>query len=283
MADSHWEQSTYLEELSANTARYEFYAALRWLECWFHEKPRLGEGVHPNDEPIRLEQEPSNIFAPSSLYSFKLEDDGFWHLRLLCFGLFGPNGALPHHLTEYVRERRHSDINDHATLAFFNLFQHRLISLFYRAWANKEPTVQRDRPEDDYFNQYIGSVLGIGICELQNRDCMLDDHKRYFAAYLGDNRKHISGLKAILENILKVPCQVQEFIGEWLTLPEKIRSRLGLFNNGVLGIDAVLGSHSWQCQYKFRLILGPMTLDDYESLLPKQSGFMQLKTLVLTI
>ncbi|WP_020394427.1 type VI secretion system baseplate subunit TssG [Thiolinea disciformis] len=280
MADSHRHDHPVIKALHEQPTHYEFYAALRQLECYFRDKPRLGESVRSSDDPVRLEQEPSNLFAPSSLFSCSTQADGYMRLRVLFFGLFGPNGAMPNHFTEYVQERRRVEVRDEATLAFFNLFHHRLLSLFYRAWAEKEPTVQRDRPETDHFNQYVGSLLGLGIEELQNRDVMPDDNKRYFSAYLGDSRHHVSGLVSIVETFLKIPCRIQEFVGEWLCIPEEARSRLGKSSGGHLGIDTVLGSHSWQCQYRFRLIVGPMDLDDYESLLPRQAKFDLLKALV---
>lgn len=280
MANSHGDELHPLVALSKEANRYDFYAALRQLECIFNDKPRLGQSLRSSDDQLRLEQEPSNLFAPSTLYSCQFEADHRWHLRVLFFGLFGPNGALPHHLTEYVRERQRQEIDDQATLAFFNLFHHRLLSLFYRAWANKEPTVNRDRPEDDHFDRYIGSLLGIGIPELQNKDGMPDDSKRYFAAYLGDSRRHVSGLLALIRAFFSVPSSIEEFVGEWLTIPLEARSSLGKTLGAQLGVDTVLGSHSWQCQYKFRIRLGPMNLADYEDFLPNKKNLKLLKTII---
>ncbi|WGZ94390.1 MAG: type VI secretion system baseplate subunit TssG [Candidatus Thiothrix putei] len=161
-----------LTDLGRQANRYDFFAALRAVECHFRDKPRLGQSVNPAEDGIRLGQEPSNLFAPSALHSCQPQADGYWHLQVLFFGLFGPQGPLPQHLTEYVRERRRNEVRDEATLAFMNLFHHRLLSLLYRAWANKEPTVQRDRVENDDFDRYTGALLGIGIPELQHRDAM---------------------------------------------------------------------------------------------------------------
>ena len=280
MADSHWDKNDSLVALSTQANRYDFYAALRQFECVFVDKPRLGHSLRSSEDMLRLEQEPSNLFAPSTLFSCQLDPDQHWHLRVLFFGLFGPHGALPHHLTEYLRERQRQEIDDQASLAFFNLFHHRLLSLFYRAWANKEPTVNRDRPESDRFDKYIGSFLGIATPELQNCDDMPDDSKRYFAAYLGDSRNHASGLLALIRAFFRIPSQMDEFVGKWLAIPQEARSSLGQTFGTQLGIDTILGSHSWQCQYKFRLRLGPMSLVDYEHFFPGEQNLKRLKTIV---
>ncbi len=60
------------------------------------------------------------------------------------FGLFGPNGPLPIHLTEYAHERQ-LQAKDNTFVEFCNVFHHRLLSLFYRAWAVNQKSVDFDR------------------------------------------------------------------------------------------------------------------------------------------
>jgi type VI secretion system protein ImpH len=56
------------------------------------------------------------------------------------FGLFGPNGPLPLHLTEYARDRALHNA-DPTLVRFADIFHHRLLLLFYRAWAQAQPVV----------------------------------------------------------------------------------------------------------------------------------------------
>ncbi|MBX4144998.1 type VI secretion system baseplate subunit TssG, partial [Ralstonia pickettii] len=104
----------------------------------------LGHAVRPRDEPVRLGQRPSLAFAASMLAG--VTDDGTVPPRIAIhgFGLFGPNGPLPTHLTEYAHERA-AQHDDPTFAAFADLFHHRLILLFYRAWADAQPTVTLDR------------------------------------------------------------------------------------------------------------------------------------------
>ncbi|MEZ5450609.1 MAG: type VI secretion system baseplate subunit TssG, partial [Thiolinea sp.] len=180
--------------------------------------------------------------------------------------MFGPNGPLPLHLTEYARNRVR-DARDEGMVRFMDLFHHRLLSLFYRVWADKEPTVQYDRPETDRFQWYVGSLLGMGTPEHRQRDTVPDNSKLHFAAHLGSVPHHAEGLSALLRSFFKVPLKIQEFVGEWLAIPEENHCRLG-GNSCALGQDTTIGARSWQRQYRFRLLVGPMNLDEYESLLP---------------
>ena len=69
------------------------------------------------------------------------------------FGLFGPNGPLPIHLTEYARERLQHG-GDATLCRFLDVFHHRFLALFYKAWAQAQPHVNRDRPAQDRFVVY---------------------------------------------------------------------------------------------------------------------------------
>ena len=96
----------FLSAVSREPYRYDFYQTLRRVECLYPARPRWGTALRPVDEPLRLGQEPELAFAPSPLASLDPGANGApprLHVRL--FGLLGPNGPLPIHLTEYARHR----------------------------------------------------------------------------------------------------------------------------------------------------------------------------------
>ena len=122
--------------VAATPYRFDFYQALRRIESAHPAAAaRSARRCGPGDEPVRVGQAAELDFAPAPL-----------HARRTCarrrpprllqrvFGLLGPNGPLPLHLTEYARERalHHGD----ATLQrFLDMLSHRFALLFYRAWA----------------------------------------------------------------------------------------------------------------------------------------------------
>ncbi len=282
MAGTHGNQDADLgltARLSKEPYSFGFFAALRELECLYKTKPRIGYSSRPADDPIRFGQAPSLQFAPSTLSSFK-NTAGTQQLKVLFFGVFGPNGPLPLHLTEYTLNRIR-DSKDSTLADFADMFHHRLLCLFYRAWADKEPTVHFDRPEKDRFSDYVGSLLGIGVPSLQNRDNIPDYTKLHFAAHLGCHTKHSEGLVSILRDYFRVPVKIQEFIGEWLAIPKNSYCYLDKdHTTGQLGVSAVLGVNSWQCQHKFRIEIGPLNLHDYEDFLPTGKRLKNVLSLV---
>ncbi|MDY0042624.1 MAG: type VI secretion system baseplate subunit TssG [Desulforhabdus sp.] len=260
---------------------FGFFHLLRLMECLYPERPRLGASRRPSADPIRLKHEPAMSFESASLTSFQRGEDGQPHLltvRLL--GLLGPNGPLPLHLTEYAQQRLRQHADPTFT-RFLDIFHHRMLSLFYRAWANNEPTVSFDRPESDRFADYVGSFAGLGMSTLRQRDEMPDLTKLYFCGRLACQARCPDGLQAMTAEYFKLPVRVEEFIGNWLALPQKSVCRLGIDRtNGELGRSVILGLQVWDCQHKFRIVLGPLSFEEYESLLPGGSRIGQLVALI---
>ncbi len=71
-------------------------------------------------------------------------DDGIKRLEVYVnfMGLTGPSGALPRHYTELVMQR--SRLKDVAIREFFDLFNHRLITLNYKAWEKYQFSIQHE-------------------------------------------------------------------------------------------------------------------------------------------
>jgi type VI secretion system protein ImpH len=257
---------TFYAELAAAPYRYDFYQTLRWIECLHDEKPRWGHALRPVDEPVRLGQDPDLSFAPAALASFEAHDGQAPRLQVRLFGLFGPNGPLPLHVTEYARERLRL-AGDPTLSRFCDIFHHRFLALFYRAWAQAQPHVNRDRPKEDRFTVYVGAFLGMSPPAFRDRDALPDLAKFFHVGALIRQVRNAEGLMHILQHFFRVPVEIEEFVGHWMILSAGERSVLGS-EGAPLGVGAVLGGRVWDRQHKFRIRLGPLTLAQYESFLP---------------
>ncbi|VAX32887.1 Uncharacterized protein ImpH/VasB [hydrothermal vent metagenome] len=271
----------FFEALEAEPYAFDFFQAIRRLEGLFPEKPRMGHALHAEDDPIRLAQEPSLAFAPAAISSFTPEKGALPpRLSVLFFGLFGPNGPLPLHLTEYARERLRS-AHDPTFARFVDIFHHRMLSLFYRAWASAQPAVNFDRSEEDRFSVFVSSLFGLGMPSLRNRSEMPDLPLLHYAGRFVCQTRNAEGLKAILGDFFSTPVQIQEFIGEWISLPEQYQCQLGGWgDSNRLGETSTIGSQVWVCQQKFRIIMGPMDFAPFERLLPGGESLKRLTTLL---
>ena len=274
-------KETFYADLEREPFQHDFLFAVRKIETLHPDKPRTGTAARPQDEPVRFTQEPSMSFAPAALSKFERSThNGLPRMQQRFFGMLGPNGPLPLHLTEHARERilHHAD----PTFArFLDVFHHRFLALFYRAWAQAQPTASFDRPREDRFADYVGSLVGIGAPALKNRDASGDHVKLYFSGWLSRQLRNSDGIRAILSGYFQLPAKVEEFVGHWMQLPESQRTRLGGLGSGSqLGVGAVIGERVWDRQHKFRLHFGPLSLAEYEALLPSGQSLSSLVAIV---
>ncbi len=270
-----------LDRLADAPWRWSFYHVLRRLEAQHPDLPGFGRSGKPGQDLLRLGQEPIVTFASATFAGWQKGAEGRpGRLTVHFFGLFGPDGALPLHLTEYARDRQRNQ-RDPTFQRFADIFHHRALSLFYRAWANSRPTISFDRPAQDRFGHYLGALMGLGGEHLRNRDAMPDLAKLHFAGHFAAQTRHAEGLAAILSAFFKMPVGIDEFIGGWLTLVSGDRSRLGTSPRiAALGRTLVLGGRVWSRQHKFRIVFGPLDLADYERLLPGGLSFHRLIPIV---
>jgi type VI secretion system protein ImpH len=258
---------------------FDLFQLLRRIEGVHPDLPRLGTARRPQDEPIRFAQEASLSFAPSAVARLQVPPDGPARLIQRVFGFMGPNGPLPLHLTEHVRERamHHGD----ATMQrFLDMLVHRFGLLFYRAWTRSQPAVMLDRDGDASVERWLGSLFGAGLPAMQDRQALPDHERLYFASRLARQVRDADGLRAWIATYFSVAVEVREYQGHWMSLNEDERSRLTRYGQPGLGRGAVLGSQVWDVQHKFRIVLGPLTLAQYQTFLPQATGLRSLKALV---
>ena len=260
---------------------YEFLPMVRLIECANLDKPRIGTSRRLHDDPLRFSHEPHLQFEATTITAFKQGiGDAPSKLTTRFLGLFGPNGPMPLHLTEYAFKREHQ-FRDTTLRAFSDIFHHRILSLFYRAAISGEPTYSYDRPKEDHFSLYTGALAGFGPKEFRERDDLPDAVKYHFTAHFAQQTRSADGLLEILKCFFELPILIEEFIGEWLYISANQVSELGrnpLFAK--IGISAALGNRVWSCDSKFRLVFGPLDLTDYENLLPDGMSMPRLLSAV---
>jgi type VI secretion system protein ImpH len=265
-----------LRALAQAPQAFDFFRAVRLIECAHADRPRIGADNRAASDPVRFGQLPSLAFAPTTVAGFETPAGQSPRLLVNFLGLLGPNGPMPLHLSDYAldRLRNHHD----PTLArFLDLFNHRMIALFYRAWAHNQQAVGYDRGAGDRFSVYVASLIGIGVQSLSNRDAVGDVAKLHYSGRLLGQTKHAEGLRAILADYFRVPVEIEQFVGQWVAIPEESRCALGDSpETGTLGQTAIVGSRVWDVRQKFRIRLGPLDLAAYQKMLPGGASLARL-------
>jgi type VI secretion system protein ImpH len=262
--------------------RFEFFQAVRLLERLFPERQPVGRDADPGQEIVRLRALLSLSFPPSAIHEIAPAKDGHGpaQMTVAFMGLTGPLGVLPRHYTELLLERvRHKD---QALRDFLDLFNHRLIAFFYRAWEKyRVPIVYEQavaRQEGlDSFSHYLFDLMGMGTTGLRGRLDIDDETFLYYAGLLAQRPHSASALAGILTDYFEVPVTVRQLVGEWLPLDADQRSRLGARDgNAVLGASTVAGDRVWDQQAKVTVRVGPLTYADFCRFLPAGEAFRRL-------
>lgn len=265
--------------LRRQAPHFSFFQAMRDIESVADGLPRLGHATSPAQEAVRIAQTPNLGFAPNAIDDAYRAPNGRMHLNQRFFGMLGPSGALPLHMTELVRNRTRQ-AHDPTIQAFLDLFHHRMALLFYRAWSSSRPAIQRDRPWQDRYATYVGAFAGYGMKTARNRDRFADESKWFFTGRLASIRRNAEGLEAITQQLLQAPVRLKQFQLRRLAIDKADQSRLGQTSNS-LGHSCVLGRSVADRQSCFELRIGPLPYAKFEQLLPGQIKRRALESAVL--
>jgi type VI secretion system protein ImpH len=208
---------------------------------------------------------------------FKREEGvGPARLDVNFFGLFGPEGPLPNDITDMAL-RREREIKDFTLRHFFNLFTHRMLQFFYRAWADAQPVAHADRPDDDRFAFYLRQLAGaVEVSGGSWSDA--SEVELHWAGLFAMPTRPAEGLERVLCGYLGAPVRLQPWRGRWHSLANDELARLGS-PQARLGA-AVVGRRVWDCANQFRIVIGPLGLARYEELLPGGDSLERIRTIV---
>jgi type VI secretion system protein ImpH len=265
------------EALFAAPYRFRFFQAVRLLERRDPSRAPVGRLARPADEAARFRAWVSLAFPPSEVMALaEAPEPGAPPALTVAFlGLTGPSAPLPEPYAELILDRLAR--GDRTLAAFLDVFHHRMISFFYRAWEKHRPAIAHERDGNDPLAGYLLSLIGLGIPPLQGRLARPDATLLPYAGMLSQRHRPAVMLRALLADTFGVPVAVEPFVGRWLTLEAADRTRLGTGGaHNRLGASVVVGRRSWDEQGRFRLRVGPLSLEAFRAFLPGGSALRDL-------
>lgn len=275
--------ATVEQQLLAQPGKFDFYQAVDLLECQSQPAPS-------HRQPAVRFQTPATTAFPTSEIDSVQPSTGDEPARLVVsfMGLTGPSGVLPQHYTEQLIQlkRRLRGAAKHALHAWYDLFSNRFVGQLYRAWSGRRidrGVVNGDanRLEPDRFTNSLHSLAGVGSPALRDRlqvrdkteewtiDRVSDQALTRHAGVLARRQRPASQVEAVLTDYFQVPIKLLSFQGQWLSLEDADRTRVGSRGQAnQLGVDAVLGGRVWDLQSRVRVCVGPLCRERFEQLMP---------------
>jgi len=276
---------------------FDFFQAVRLLHALDPGRRPVGHGGPPEAEVVRFRAQVSLGFPPSAICALDRGTPArpVPALTQAFLGLTGPSGVLPRHYTELLLRLHESKaVEKYALRDWLDLFNHRLTSLFYRAWEKYrfEPAYERGEyalPEPDPHTRALQSLVGLGLPPLRDRlviavpGAVADGGRTlarvddlavlYYGGLFAHRPRNAAGLESLLADYFRLPVRVRQFQGRWLTLEPANRTRLGggPGANDRLGADAIVGERVWDRQGQFRVRVGPLAYDRFVEFLPDRA------------
>jgi type VI secretion system protein ImpH len=269
------------ERLKSRPWDFRFFQAVRLLQYLQPAKGSVGQFVEPRYEAAHFSAPSSMGFPAAEIQTLEMAEEAPARMEVNFMGLTGPSGELPLVYTAYLMERARA--GDSAMKDFLSMFDHRMISLFYRAWEKYRFTVPYERGERGGLKQYLLDEVGLGTAGLQNRQDVSDESLAFYSGLLSQQPRSAVALRQILSDYFEAPVEIVEFVGAWRKLDREGQCQLDDAEFGMgsarLGGGAVVGDEVWDPQSVVRLRIGPLGLARYREFLPTGSAYGPLKAL----
>ena len=253
---------------------FEFFQAVRLLARLFPFRRAVGGTAKPAEEIVRFGARLSMAFPASAVHDIERVPDSPDPARMTVafLGLTGTQGILPFFYTEYMIARKAA--KDDTLAAFLDLFNHRFLSLFYRAWEKHHPPILYERSaasgrQPDRFTQNLFDLIGMGTHGLRGRMGLRDESLLRYAGLIAQRPHSASAVRGILRDYFRVPVEIDQCLGSWYDLEDSDRSYLSAeLERSQLGVGAFIGEQVWDQQARFRIRVGPVSLERFIDFLP---------------
>ncbi|MBA2379658.1 MAG: type VI secretion system baseplate subunit TssG [Blastocatellia bacterium] len=275
------EKKSLKEKLHEEPFSFEFFQAVRLLERMFPERKAVGGASLPHEEVARFRSRVTLDFPSSEIHELREAissrgDDTYLEVIVNFMGLVGPSGVLPAPYTELTLDRiRH---RDNALWEFLDIFNHRAVSLFFRAWAKYRFPVAYERG-NDVFTSYLFDISGLGTDKIRGRLGIDDESLLPYSGLISQKPHSSNAVENVVGDYFGVDAKVNQFFGQWLDLGPGDVTRLGK-RNSHLGRSALVGSRVWDQQSKMRIRLEGLTFNQFQGFLPTGSAHQPLKSII---
>lgn len=267
-----------LDRLFEEPWTFEFFQAVHLLERLQPDRLRIGGFGDPRQESVRLTTSPGVAFPASEIQGIELRD-GQPRMAVNFFGLTGPQGLLPLAYSLYVAERARA--GDNALKEFLGIFDHRMLSLFFRAWEKTHAGIAYGDASRDWLTRHLADLVGLGGEALSGRLPFDDDVLLFYTGLFGLSTRPAAGLEQLLADYFGVPVAIEQFVGAWYPLERTTQSELGDESTAStqLGLGAVAGDEIWDRQSRARIRVGPLTRRQYDEFLPGGGAYEPLRAM----
>jgi type VI secretion system protein ImpH len=266
-----------IRELLERGPAFSFFQAVRLLQALDPKAPRVGRQGPASLEAVRLRPSLSYAFQNADLERVRRLPGGKFEVVSTFLGLYGTASPLPSYFTEQLFFEQ--DEEKGFLRGFLDLFHHRLLSLFYRAWEKYRYDAQFTSDGEDPLSTRLSAMLATDAESLPKDHAVPAVRLLAYAGVLTQQPRSAAALNALLSDYFEgLPVAVVPFAGGRTPVPADQRNALGS-RNSRLGEDLVVGESVSDPGGAFRVEIGPAGLEDFLSFLPGKPRLAELREL----
>ena len=272
------------EELLHQGYGFEFFQAVLLLEALSPGAAPVGGQGPYSEETVHIRPNSDLAFPAGDIQNIELLPKNrngreVWRITQNFMGLYGVNSPLPLYFAEMVAKfyQEQDPLRD-----FLDLFNHRLLSLYYLAWKKHNRAASVDPAQPDKLTAalcaLIGQEPGAG-----REDWLVAPQRlvRYLGLLAGRTRS-AAGLEAMIGDYFGISqVRVSPYLVKKHRLPPEDLTKIGVQGrNNCLGQSVILGEQVNDVAGQFRLSLGPLSPKSFDALQPGEPAFAELVFLV---
>jgi type VI secretion system protein ImpH len=268
-----------IEVLEEDACSFEFFQAVSLLQRLREKMRPVGHFSSPDDEAVRFRVNQRLGFPASEIQELEMHENAPAEMMVNFMGLTGPSGVLPYAYSELILERARA--KDYSLSSFLDIFNHRAISMFYRAWQKFRFPVTYGAGSRDLFSQYLLDLIGLGTGGLRNRQEIEDEALLHYISLVAMQSRSATALEQLLADYFEVPVEIQQFTGAWYGIDPSTQCAMTEEESPSrqVGEGAVVGDAVWDRQGRVRIRIGPLGMERYNDFLPQGTAYAALQSI----
>jgi type VI secretion system protein ImpH len=267
----------FVRAVLASAPRMNIFQLCRLLELHTPALPGFGSQDAAEHEPVRFRPKGRVGFPGSEVAAVEFDEErpeAPPSVRTTFMGLYGVNAAMPSHLIDDIVLRREGH---EKAMAFLDIFNHRVVTLLYRAWLKYHYPVNFRAGGTDEVSNYLLCLAGLGIGNAAHKSGLAPSRLLALLGLFSQRTRPAEGLAGVVRHLLDgAQVAVREFYPVWtpvgtpqgLTARSPRRVAAGGTAPSGLGDGHVLGSRLLDHSQAVLVTIMPRDTAQTHALLP---------------
>ena len=268
--------------LQGEGRRFGFFQAVQLMHRLIPNTTPVGELGPPDTEPVRFKHDPDLIFQPGDIARVEIIEKKGGGLRAVMTTTFlGLTGTASPLATVFAEEVLRAEAQEETSLgAFYDLFHHRLVSLFYRTWKKYRFEAGFRADASDAFSRRMLTFVGVDMAGAVPTRGLTPLQILGLAPLASSRTRPARTLQIVLERFLPgVKVGIDQFVLRRVQVRDDDRCLVGKQNN-VLDANFTIGRTVADRSGRFRIVVGPVDYPTFESLMPGGRQHAQLRNVI---